>query len=131
MIFLGLVLVFRRTGAPRRPDAGNRVDSFNAFSGTELASHSAAFEGGSVGVVFGGAELDLRDASPAPGARLDVFTAFGGTEIRVPEGWRVDVHGLPLFGGFENVTAKERTAEDAPRLDVSATVLFGGLEVKH
>lgn len=131
VIFLGLVLVFRRPGLRRTRATGNRLDSFNAFSGTEIASHSADFEGGSVGVVFGGAEIDLRDATPVPDARLDVFTAFGGTEIRVPAGWRVEVHGLPLFGGFENVTTKERLGPDAPRLDVGATVLFGGLEVKH
>jgi hypothetical protein len=131
VIFLGLVLVFRRPGFRGHREGGTRIDSFNAFSGTEIASHSPGFEGGSVGVVFGGVEIDLRDATPAPDARLDVFTAFAGTEIRVPDGWRVDVHGLPLFGGFENVTAKERVGPDAPRLEVSATVLFGGLEVKH
>lgn len=60
-----------------------------------------------------------------------MFTAFGGTEIKVPEGWKVVTHGLPIFGGFENVTIAETLPPDAPTLDVSATVLFGGLEVKH
>jgi hypothetical protein len=110
---------------------GDHLSAFAAFGGTEVASHSQQFQSGNVGAVFGGAEVDLRDASLAPGASLDVFTAFGGTEVRVPEGWKVLTHGLPLFGGFENVTIKERLPEDAPILDISATVLFGGLEVKH
>jgi hypothetical protein len=109
----------------------DRVRSFSVFSGTEIASHSQKFEGGSIGAVFGGAELDLRDAAPVPGAALDVFVAFGGAEVKVPRGWQVITHGLPIFGGFGNVTAKEETPANAPVLDINATVLFGGLEVKH
>jgi hypothetical protein len=62
---------------------------------------------------------------------LDVFVAFGGAGIKVPEGWQVITHGMPIFGGFENVTAKQRIPAGAPVLDVNATVIFGGLEVKH
>ncbi len=100
------------------------------FAGREVVSHSKNFEGGTLGALFGGAALDLREAQLAPGASIDVFAAFGGAEIRVPGGWRVETHGLPLFGGFENATANEGD-EHSPTLDVSATVLFGGLEVKH
>ena len=131
IIFLGASLIFRRTGAPRREGGEDAIEHFNAFTGSQLASRSAAFRGGSIGVIFGSVELDLRDATPAPDARLDVFTMFGGSEIRVPDGWRVDVKGFPLFGGFENATTRERLPVDAPRLEIEATVLFGGLEVKH
>jgi hypothetical protein len=62
---------------------------------------------------------------------LDVFTAFGGVEVTVPRGWHVATRGLPLFGGIENATAKEQIAADAPTLAINATVLFGGLEIKH
>lgn len=130
IIVVGLGVIFGRIqGADS--DVGDTVRSFNIFSGSNMASHSDNFRGGSVSAVFGGGELDLRDARPAPEARLDVFTAFGGFEIKVPEGWQVDIRGLPIFGGFDNVTAKEQLEIDAPRLAVSATVLFGGLEIKH
>lgn len=131
LVIIGVLLVMGRGFGANRTKAGDRVSSFNMFSGSEIASHSAAFEGGSIGAVFGGAELDLRDARPAPGATLDVFSAFGGVDIKVPEGWRVDIAGLPLFGGFENVTTKDRLEPDAPALHIDATVLFGGLAVKH
>jgi predicted membrane protein len=101
------------------------------FSGSEIASHSKEFKGGSVTAIFGGAEVDLRDAMPVADARLDVFTAFGGVEIRVPEGWQVSVKGLPLFGGIDNITAKEQLPENATLLPVNATALFGGIEIKH
>ena len=68
----------------------------------------------------------------APDAELDVFTAFGGTEIFVPYGWKVEMRGLPLFGGFENATKNDRDLpEDAPVLSVDATALFGAVAVKH
>jgi predicted membrane protein len=130
IITVGLMVLFGRS-LGSRTEAGDRVNSFNVFSGSELASHSKQFQGGSISAIFGGAEVDLRDATPAHDAQLDVFTAFGGVEVKVPEGWQVDVKGLPLFGGIENVTVKDTVAADAPRLSVSATVLFGGLEIKH
>ncbi|HUP18009.1 MAG TPA: hypothetical protein VM848_18420 [Acidimicrobiia bacterium] len=131
LILVGLLVIFGRGLNQRVIATADRVNTFNVFSGTEVASHSDNFAGGSVGALFGGAEIDLRDAQPAPGAALDVFVAFGGAEIKVPEGWQVITHGMPIFGGFENVTAKERIPIGAPVLDINATVIFGGLEVKH
>lgn len=130
VIVVGLFIVFGR-GLGSATGVDDTVNSFNVFSGSEMASHSDSFRGGSISTVFGGAELDLRDAMPAADAKLDVFTAFGGVEIRVPEGWQVDVKGLPIFGGFDNVTTKEQLGSGAPRLTINATVLFGGMEIKH
>jgi hypothetical protein len=130
LILVGFLVIFGR-GLGSRTETGDKVNSFNVFSGSEIASHSNEFQGGSISAIFGGAEVDLRDAVPTPDAQLDVFTAFGGVEVKVPDGWQVEVKGLPLFGGIENATAKEAVAANAPRLSISATVLFGGLEIKH
>jgi Domain of unknown function (DUF5668) len=130
IILVGLLVLFGR-GLGAKTEAGDRVNSFNVFSGSEIASHSKEFQGGSISAVFGGAEVDLRDTVPAPGAELDVFAAFGGVEVTVPQGWNVITRGLPLFGGIDNATAKELVSADAPTLAVNATVLFGGLEIKH
>lgn len=130
IILVGLLVMFGR-GLGTRTEAGDRVNTFNVFSGSEIASHSKQFQGGNISAIFGGAEVDLRDTVPVAGAELDVFTAFGGVELTVPEGWHVSTRGLPLFGGIENVTAKEQVPADAPTLAVNATVLFGGLEIKH
>ncbi|MDH3499869.1 MAG: cell wall-active antibiotics response protein [Acidimicrobiia bacterium] len=124
------VLIGSLGGRSDAGDTADRVREFTAFGGRKLVSHSKSFEGGTLGAIFGGTELDLRDAELAPGASIDVFAAFGGAEIRVPVGWRVDTHGLPLFGGFENEVEGEGD-EFSPALDINATVLFGGLEVKH
>lgn len=131
LILIGLLVLFGRGLGTQSTTTDDRVNTFNMFSGSELASNSTGFSGGRIGAIFGGAELDLRNAALAQDANLDVFVAFGGVEITVPKGWRVEVNGFPLFGGFENTTAKESLPADAPRLRIDATVLFGGLEVKH
>lgn len=131
VIVVGLFLIFGRRVGSTQGEIGNSVSSFNLFSGSEVASNSKSFEGGTVGAVFGGAEIDLRHAGLAPGAVLDVFVAFGGVEIYVPRGWRVDISGFPIFGGFDNATGKEALQTDAPLLHIDATVLFGGLDVRH
>ncbi|MEX2133484.1 MAG: DUF5668 domain-containing protein [Acidimicrobiia bacterium] len=131
VIVVGLFLIFGRRVGSTEGEIGNSVSSFNLFSGSEVASNSTSFEGGTVGAVFGGAEIDLRHAGLAEGATLDVFVAFGGVEVYVPPGWRVDISGFPLFGGFDNATVKESLPADAPLLRIDATVLFGGLDVRH
>ncbi|HEY7565262.1 MAG TPA: DUF5668 domain-containing protein [Acidimicrobiia bacterium] len=131
LVIVGLLVVFGRGFTHRWVRSPDRVSAFNVFSGSEIASKSDHFEGGSVGAIFGGAEVDLRGAAPAPGAELDMFVAFGGAEVKVPEGWRVQTHALPIFGSVKNITASEPVMAGAPTLDLSATVIFGGIEVKH
>jgi len=130
LIVIGLLVIFGRLGS-KTTTSDSFINSFNLFSGSSLASDSKHFEGGRIGAIFGGAEVDLRHAELAPDAALDVFTAFGGVEISVPRGWRVDIRGFPIFGGYENATGKDGLAPDAPSLRIDATMLFGGLEVKH
>jgi hypothetical protein len=131
LILVGLLVLFGRGLGTHSGTTDDRVNTFNLFSGSEIASNSTSFQGGRIGAIFGGSELDLSHATLSPDAGIDVFAAFGGVEITVPRGWRVEINGFPLFGGFENKTTKEKLAEDAPRLRIDATVLFGGLEVKH
>ena len=131
LILIGIFVIFGRGRPGAEETSADRISTFNFFSGSELASHSKQFTGGNVAAVFGGAEIDLRDAALTPGAVIDVFVAFGGIEISVPEGWQVLTRGFPIFGGFDNATTKDRIAPDAPTLSVQATILFGGVEIKH
>ena len=131
IVILGLLVIFGRSSRTRSSDTGTSVSNFTVFSGSQLASHSDAFEGGSVSAVFGGVELDLTDAQLAPEAALDAFAAFGGVEVTVPRGWQVELKGFPIFGGFENATTKDQLSSSSPILVINATVMFGALEVKH
>lgn len=131
LVVVGLIVIFGRKPKWEHGDTGETVSNFTVFSGSELVSRSASFRGGNLTALFGGVELDLRDAQLASPNALDVFAAFGAVEITVPHGWHVVMKGLPLFGGFENATTKEDVGPEAPTLVVNGTALFGGIEVKH
>lgn len=82
--------------------------------------------------VLGGATLDLSEAHVEPDARVEAFALFGGVDVVVPEGCRVQLAGLPVFGGYEDKTRGHGPLDrDAPVLHVDATAIFGGIEVKH
>ena len=137
LVVIGLSILLGRIASQgglsgRRGETGATIDSFVAFGGRDLVSRSPSFAGGSVVSLFGGTKVDLRQAHLAgERASLGVTSLFGGTDILIPEGWDVDIHGLPLFGGIEDKTAADLVPAGAPVLDVQATALFGGVTVKH
>lgn len=116
----------------RKPLSSETQDVFALLGGSHSSNRSARFRHADVMAVLGGATLDLRDATPAPGARVDALALFGGVDIVVPEGWRVEMSGLPILGGYQDKTGGAGgPAPDAPALKVVATALFGGVEVKN
>jgi predicted membrane protein len=94
---------------------------------------SQAFRGGELTSIFGGFEVDLRQALiEGPSARLDTFIMFGGGDLRVPEGWEVVVQATAIFGGVNDKTAPlPMGTEGRPRLVITGLVLFGGIEIRH
>jgi predicted membrane protein len=132
LVAIGLWVIFGSGFGTTTVQRGDRVNSLVAFFGREVVNDSQQFGGGSVFALFGGTEVDLRGARPVPeGAAMDVVVAFGGVEIVVPEGWRVEVKGLPLFGGWSNKTKGDLVGVDAPLLSIEALVAFGGLDIGH
>jgi predicted membrane protein len=132
LVAIGLWVIFGSGFGTTAVQRADRVNSLVAFFGRDVVNSSQQFGGGSVFAVFGGTKVDLRGAVPvSEGAAMDVVAAFAGVEILVPEGWRVDVKGIPLFGGWSNKTRKEVIYTDAPLLSIEALVAFGGLDIGH
>ncbi|MFP3852727.1 MAG: LiaF transmembrane domain-containing protein [Anaerolineales bacterium] len=134
LITVGLWLVFARGwsgGAQVKSE--DQLSSFVAFGGNNPKMISEDFSGGTVTTLFGGSEIDLREARLSPsGAELDLTAAFGGIEVIVPVEWRVVMSGLPIFGGWDNKTRyADEKAADGPVLKVSCFVAFGGIEVHN
>jgi hypothetical protein len=59
-----------------------------------------------------------------------VTAAFGGIEIRVPAEWKIIVDSNPIFGAIEDKRKTFPQVEDAPKLYIRGTVIFGGIEIK-
>jgi hypothetical protein len=83
--------------------------------------------------VFGGVELDFRDAT-FTAAETTVYAncLFGGIEITVPDDVIVHVSGVPIFGGYDHGNGGPETfPPGAPVLLVKGLAIFGGVEVKR
>jgi hypothetical protein len=83
--------------------------------------------------VFGGADLDLRDAVlPAREITITAVSVFGGMSITVPPEMRVVDSGVAIFGGRDSAgDTPESEAPDAPVLRIKGACVFGGISVKH
>ncbi|HSE29183.1 MAG TPA: DUF5668 domain-containing protein [Candidatus Saccharimonadales bacterium] len=131
IIIFGASILFKSGAGSKKQDRKEKdLDLFAGFSGHEAKSSSDDFKGGKATAIFGGIELDLRHAKIKDKASLEVFAAFGGIDIRVPEGWRVEVSGTPILGGWENKT-DEPKEKNAPTLIIQGTCLFGGVSIKN
>jgi len=81
--------------------------------------------------VWGGAELDFREAVMAPGVTdLHIYTMWGGVDVIVPPGLNVETHGFALMGGFDH-TADNLHAPDpaAPTLRITGIAVMGGVDI--
>ncbi|WP_306601432.1 LiaI-LiaF-like domain-containing protein [Geothrix sp. 21YS21S-2] len=142
-LFIVAVGVFLVTKALRKnrgvpPDLAAHdsfISSTAIFGGNKRRVTHQDFKGGELTAIFGGFELDLRQATVEGNqVRVDVFVLFGGGEIKIPQHWAVSMKGTAMLGGFEDKTLHMPSAEgDAPRvhLVVTGLVLFGGLTVMN
>lgn len=142
LIIVGLWFILFRP--LRRTPSGERAgddwfDVFGMFGGRKLHVASRAWRGGEATALMGGVEIDLRDAMPVPeGARVEVTAFMGGVDLFVPRSWVVVVKGTPLLGSVEDRTVVSAETDEAgsphpdlPRVEIHATAIMGGVEIKH
>ena len=118
------------TGAAAAPGV---LSAVAVFGGCERRIAGVNFQGGKATAVFGGIELDFREANIESEAILEVNCLFGGVEIRVPETWNVHSRSLPVFGGYEDKSRQAVNAAGAtPKtLIITGMVVFGGVEIRN
>ena len=101
------------------------------FSGRDIRVDNSYFNGADLSALFGGIDMNLKNALIRNNVTIDVKAVFGGIDIIMPAGVRVVVDVTPILGGVENSTAAPLGAdENTPTVFVRGTCLFGGLEVK-
>ena len=108
------------------------IKSSVIFGGLNRTVASENFKGGDVTAIFGGVELDLRQAKPSPeGCQLNITALFGGVEITVPQDWQLAVSGTPILGGIENKTTWTGSEKDRKKVHCQCTAAFGGIEIRN
>jgi hypothetical protein len=119
-----------RAVAPRGPVPESAPPVVAVFSGARRTGRWRPARRESAVAVFGGMELDLREAElPAGGLRLSAVAVFGGIDVTVPEGTRVELSGFSLFGGRKVHEGDGYAGPDAFVLRVHAVAVFGGVNV--
>jgi len=140
LIGLGLLMLFDRAKIgvigpnwQRRYTQGFMRESAVFGGGKRQAGHQD-FRGGKMDAVFGGFEIDLRDAfMTADTAVLEINAVFGGAEVKIPRTWMAVVQGTGVFGAFTDSSTPPHPAEvpNPKRLIVRGSAVFGGVEVKN
>jgi predicted membrane protein len=137
IVGVGLWLLYQKFGTRQAPsNLGSDLDLNRAdvFGGGKVRVTSKNFRGGKWLAVFGGSEIDFRNADiEGNEATLEVLAVFGGGEIIVPRNWEVQVRGIALFGGHNDETDRSFPELTGPRklLMVKGAWILGGFNVKN
>jgi predicted membrane protein len=138
IIFIGLAILFSR-GRHKwdfdksRQTNQDRLDEVNVFSGSRLIINSSNFKGGDFVGVFGGSEIDLRQAKLGEGENvIDVTMVFGGFSMLVPPEWNIVTDVTGILGGFSDsrITVPEDQIDKSRTLYIKGIAVFGGGELK-
>lgn len=104
----------------------NSSDSYIGVFSSNENKVSTNFDGTSIVAIFGGVELDLRDAKIDKDVVIDVVSIFGGADIFLPDNVSVKISGIPLFGGVEN----KHKDKKGSTVYINYTAIFGGIDLK-
>ncbi|NDU77115.1 DUF1707 domain-containing protein [Actinomadura sp. DSM 109109] len=120
-----------RKEQPLAPPPAQSPHLVAVFSGAERKGRWLVEPTTTVTCVFGGAELDFRQAVLRRGeVTLNVTCVFGGVNIVVPPGVRVVGSNFAVFGGTE-LPEDDTTDPDAPVIRLTGMLLFGGVSVER
>jgi len=104
---------------------------FLFFNGKDENYKDKNFESTRTTIIFGGIELDLREAiiGDEP-VKLDIKGRFSGFSIKVNPEWNVKLEGTSSKSGISNDTVYDENNKDVPQLIIRYDLKFSGLEIK-
>ncbi len=121
-----------------------RLNEVNIFWGGKRRIVAKNFVGGEVVSIFGGFDIDLREADILGNvAEIEVVAIFGGGDIRVPPNWEIVMETVGIFGGCGDRTRHPdnptvggsatggSAIPQSKKLIVKGVAIFGGMNVKN
>ncbi len=97
------------------------------FSGQDVKLEGDTFNGAVVTAVFGGVDLDLRNALILEDCVIEVCAVFGGIDIMLPEGVNVKRAATAIFGGIDNEHENDKSGVT---VYIQGLCIFGGVDIK-
>lgn len=134
-ILIGLSIIFKDTVNSKVNQKIHELNKdglpeyYATFSGQKVQPKGEVFEGASLNAIFGGVEVDLREAVIEKDQIINATAVFGGIDIHVSDKVNVKVKSTPIFGGVSNKT-NHVTGENIPTIYINAFCLFGGVDIK-
>ena len=132
LIAAGLAMMFN--ASPKGVKRSKKLDKDNAgsekiacFWGEEDAV-KGDYTGGSLVAIFGGVDLDLRQAKIKDGSVIEIFTFCGGVNITLPDDVIVKNEVRGFSGGTDDKTLPKDSAKET--LYLKGECILGGLEIK-
>jgi hypothetical protein len=128
----GVPMVVPKVVPALLPDDRDRDTVYAIFGGIDRQGTWTVPRRMRIVAVFGGANLDLREARFPPGVvDLDITAVMGGINIVVPPGLAVQMHGSAIMGGFADINrAPGNPDPEAPLLRVRGLTVMGGVNVE-
>lgn len=115
-----------------RPGSEDYVDAVSVFGATRKIIVSKNFQGGDLVSLFGGHEIDLRQADIHGRVVLDVTQIFGGTKLILPSSWHVKSEMVAFFGGIEDKRQMAQVTVNPEKvLILEGTSVFGGIDIRN
>ncbi|MGA7917148.1 MAG: DUF5668 domain-containing protein [Candidatus Acidiferrales bacterium] len=149
VIGVGLLMIWRAIGPPASgtpgrdwwdyfrvgsSDSGAEFNHVAIFSGFKRRTTSKNFKGGKILAIFGGFQIDLRQADiEGDSAAVEAISLMGGGEIKVPYNWDVVMEGIGFMGGYVDETDQTPPPPGTARkrLIVKGAAIMGGIVVKN
>ena len=134
-VLIGISMIFKNLFHGERGNhvdvqyQGGSSDHTAIFAGNKYQVTGEKFLGTTVSAIFGGFELDLRNAIIDEDVVVNATAVFGGIDIMVPQNVNVKVSNVPIFGGVDNKISKTLDP-NAPTIFLNSTCMFGGIDIK-
>jgi predicted membrane protein len=115
------------------PEANSegKIDYRFIFSGTEQVILDPVFKGGTIELILGGMELDLRHTSLREGETvLYVKALLGGLVVKAPAEWHIEIRSRAILGGVDDSREKNYSPDPAGKLIIVAKCVLGGVAIK-
>lgn len=134
LIIIGVSIIFKdrrvtmiKQATPNTTDG--KVPYYSAFfAGATPNCVNQEFEGAKVTAMFGGIDLNLRNAIILKDCVIDCTAILGGVDIFMPPNVKVIFNSNPILGGCENKFISS-TDVNAPIVTINSTCILGGIDI--
>jgi hypothetical protein len=137
LIAVGVFMLMNRTGLSWGGGGKyttNLQSEAAVFGGGKRKINSADFKFAKFDAVFGGFEIDFREANiMGDSATVEINAVFGGAEVRIPQNWSAVVQAAGVFGAFTDNSTQPNlaTTPNFKRLYFKGAAVFGGVNIKN